>query len=236
MLDYLAVHLAENGYDLKATMRLIATSQAYQSRAATLNADPAEIDYQFNGPLPKRLTAEQFLDSIGQITGVWPTPDGRAFNNDGRGQGGQLAAVLIATGEANAQQASDQNQLRQLWGDRPLRAGLTLLDPLQATLGRPNREQIVTSRPPLMTTLEAITLANGPELAGLVAAGAKRLLEKHDGSEVLINYVYRAALSRPPSAIEREVAAEILGSTPDQQGAEDLLWAVLMLPEFQLVR
>jgi hypothetical protein len=29
---------------------------------------------------------------------------------------------------------------------------------------------------------------------------------------------------------------ELLHSPPTQQGVEDLLWAVLMLPEFQIIR
>ena len=218
-------------------MRLIVSSQAYQSSSVLLESDPAESEYRFTGPLAKRLTAEQFLDSAAQITGVWPKPDGNAFRNDGRGQGGQLASILIATGEANAQQASDQDQLRQLWGDRPLRAALTPLDLLQATLGRPNREQIVTSRPPLLTTLEAIDLANGAEFYSLLAAGARQLGEQFGSDrERLIDHVYLAALARLPETQEREIAGEIVGSPPSQAGVEDFLWTVLMLPEFQLVR
>ena len=38
LLDYLAVDLVDNGYDLKSTLRLIATSQAYQSQAVSLDA------------------------------------------------------------------------------------------------------------------------------------------------------------------------------------------------------
>ena len=41
LLDYLAVDLADNGYDLKSTLRLIATSQAYQSQAVALDEQPA---------------------------------------------------------------------------------------------------------------------------------------------------------------------------------------------------
>ena len=37
LLDYLAVHLADNGYDLKKTLELIATSQAYQSQAQAVD-------------------------------------------------------------------------------------------------------------------------------------------------------------------------------------------------------
>lgn len=48
----------------------------------------------------------------------------------------------------------------------------------------------------------------------------------------LCNY----ALSRKPTADELQLAEEFLGTNPSQQSVEDLLWSVLMLPEFQLVR
>ena len=32
------------------------------------------------------------------------------------------------------------------------------------------------------------------------------------------------------------MATELLGSPPTQQGVEDLLWVVMMLPEFQIIR
>ena len=47
------------------------TSQAYQSRTVILEAEPAD-DYVYAGPLAKRMTAEQFLDAIWQITGTHP--------------------------------------------------------------------------------------------------------------------------------------------------------------------
>ena len=108
---------------------------------------------------------------------------------------------------------------------------------MQATLGRPNREQIVTSRPPLLTTLEAIQLANGPEFAKLLEQGAAKLLAEHAADpQNLVSHVYLASLAREPSEQERAIASEILGATPDTAAVADLLWMVFMLPEFQLVR
>jgi hypothetical protein len=55
-----------------------------------------------------------------------------------------------------------------------------------------------------------------------------------------IDRVFWHALGRPPSAAERGVAADALrdpsrGSRPSPQGLADLLWAVTMKPEFQLI-
>ena len=52
LLDYLAVDLADNHYDLKSTIRLIVSSQAYQSQARALEAQPTAADFVYSGPLP----------------------------------------------------------------------------------------------------------------------------------------------------------------------------------------
>ena len=75
LLDTLAVHLSDNHFDLKSVLFLIATSEAYQSECATRPASAAEKSdgkYVYNGPVPRRMTAEQFLDSVWQITEAAP--------------------------------------------------------------------------------------------------------------------------------------------------------------------
>ena len=72
LLDYLAVDLADNHYDLKSTIRLIVSSQAYQSQAVALDAQPTGADFVYSGPLPKRMTAEQFVDALWEITDTGP--------------------------------------------------------------------------------------------------------------------------------------------------------------------
>jgi hypothetical protein len=51
----------------------------------------------------------------------------------------------------------------------------------------------------------------------------------------LITRVYRHALGRDPSAQESAIAAKIVGEKPTAQGLEDLLWSILLSPEFQYV-
>jgi hypothetical protein len=106
------------------------------------------------------------------------------------------------------------------------------------SLGRPNREQVVTTRPDQLTTLQALDLANGQILADLLTRGANNLLKAHAaaGGDQLIEQVYRRALCRRPTAAEFATAREIVGSPVTPEGVADLLWAVVMLPEFQLIR
>ena len=76
LLDALAADFAEKGYGVKALIRTIMTSRAYQMpsvpRAAELTGP-----YVFAGPEIRRLTAEQFADAIGAITGEWNVYPGR---------------------------------------------------------------------------------------------------------------------------------------------------------------
>ena len=215
LLDLLANHLVESNYDMKAVIRLIATSKIYQARADILEDESKP--YAFNGPVRKRMTAEQFIDSVRTVVGVWPKPDKDAFN-DGKGQGGQLNVVMKTHG-------------LEKWDDRPIRTALIQRDTLQAVLGRPNREQVVTSRPDQLTTLEAINLANGPELAALIREGAQKMGKVAD-SKSWVTQIYEAALSRKPATREMETSLKILGSNPQSEQVEDLLWSIFMLPEF----
>jgi hypothetical protein len=217
VLDYLANHLTTSGYDMKAVLRLIVTSEIYQAESVILPEERGT--YVFRGPIRKRLTAEQYLDSIRTITGVWPKADGNAFKEGA--QGGQLLAVM------------EGHQLKK-WDDRPIRTVFASRDPLQSALGRPNREQIVSARPDQVTTLEAINLANGPELSALLAAGAKQLMSETQGDD-LVYQIFLGALNRSPTKNEERVAHELLGSPVTATGAEDLLWMVFMLPEFLYV-
>lgn len=217
LLDLLANHLVGSGYDLKAVLRLIATSRIYQSQA-DIREDENEA-YVFRGPVRKRMTAEQFLDTIRAVTGVWPKADGDAFKKGA--SGGQLKAVMNAHGIKK-------------WDDRPIRTAFAKRDSLQAALGRPNRDQVVTSRPDSVTTLEAINLSNGPELGGLIRAGAEKLGEVGDTKD-LIRKVFRASLTREPTTEEMGISQSMLGERPSPEDIEDFLWSVFMLPEFHYI-
>ena len=118
------------------------------------------------------------------------------------------------------------------------RVALVTADPLMRALGRPIRDQVVTTRPESFTTLEALDLTNGAGLAGLLARGADNLLRQHADwtADQATEFVFQNFLSRPPTPAERELAAEIIGAKAGARGLADLLWSVVMLPDFQLIR
>jgi len=379
LLDLLANQLRTSGYDLRATLAFIATSEAYQARAEVLAPTADDSGYTYRGPRAKRLTAEQFVDTVWRLTGTTPakidagvtrapegaaptallalpiwsndTPKGRqpavgearAFRHaltlasaprraacaitcdnafelwvngrkvgtgddwqtpqsfeltpflraganevvivgrnggsapnaaalwcqlyvqlaDGKelalatdrtwqwsatlpnGQGAlsvaaewKPVAVIAGTGWAAAEKRL-ADQIAAFSGKVLLtpRAALMKSDLLQRSLGRPNREQIVSMRPNELSTLEAIDLANGAALTDLLARGATNLLRRRwESPDAFARWVYLSALCREPTPAEASVARALLGGKLDEQGVADLLWAVCMLPEFQTIR
>jgi hypothetical protein len=212
LLDYLASYLVEKDYDLKAVLELIVSSQIYQSESVIVGDGLGSVE--FRGPIMKRLTAEQFIDSVREVTGSWPqAPSG--------GEKGPrtLEAVAKARGLKS-------------WDGRSVRAALQDLDPFQSALGRPNRDQVVSSRPDQVSTLEAIHLANGPEFASMLREGATALLATGKPVDELVDRVYLAAFSRNPDPDERSLAIGMLGEGSLEEGMADFLWTVFVQPEF----
>jgi hypothetical protein len=116
------------------------------------------------------------------------------------------------------------------------RAALTVADPLTTALGRPSREQVVTSRSTPATTLQALELLNGGTLAEYIARAAGELMVESAGSPAaMVDLVYLRALGRSPTEAEARTCAAMLGTKLERAGVEDLLWAIAMLPEFQLI-
>jgi len=122
-------------------------------------------------------------------------------------------------------------------GSGPMvRSALVSSDLLMRALGRPNREQIVSMRPDNITTLEAIDLANGELLAGLLRKGATAWHASKAPTPELVDTVFMRALGRRPTPAEKSGLVAELGANPSAQSVEDLLWMILLLPEFQFVR
>jgi hypothetical protein len=119
----------------------------------------------------------------------------------------------------------------------PMRAVMTIANPLTVAMGRPNREQVVTNRPSAATTLQALELTNGPTLSEMLQKGAKQLTKQPDADgKTLIETLYAKAVSRAPTEKELALAEGVVGEKPKAEGVEDLLWVMVMLPEFQLIR
>jgi mono/diheme cytochrome c family protein len=213
LLEELASDFVATGYDLKRLIGSIAASRAYQSQAFARDEEASADDFVFRGPEVKRMRAEQFLDAVWMITRTAPTKGAVNVRPESIALGGSTSQPFI-------------------------RAALVNADLLMRSLGRPNREQVVTTRGDVLTTLQALDLSNGQILTDTLARGGANLLDEDHRStpDERIEALFVKALCRRPSAGERAAARALLGDPVTADGLADLLWAVFMLPEFQLIR
>lgn len=227
VIDWLAEDFADHGYDVKHLIEVMLTSRAYQL-PATPATEQVGSGFVFRGPQVRRLSAEQFRDAVGALTGVWYDKPATQF--------------LRADGSTNHFTAT--------------RSALVGADTLQVALGRPNREQVLTSRASAATTLEALELTNGAELAEVFSRGAEKVLASPPPpaesrvadpahgtrqsaaplyADALVKQLYAKALGRQPTRAEAQLAASLVGQPVQKTGVEDLLWGLTMMPEFQLI-
>jgi uncharacterized protein DUF1549/uncharacterized protein DUF1553/cytochrome c len=158
-------------------------------------------------------------EALGFDDREWPRAVERRSPTPGQADGDALARVLTSAPRLGR-----------------TRAALAVADPLTTALGRPSREQVVTSRAVPATTLQALELLNGQTLADRIQRGADALAAEHRGSAgALIDAIYLRALGRKPDRSEAAACRQLLGHSAHAAAVEDLLWSVVMLPEFQLI-
>ncbi|MEX2511347.1 MAG: DUF1549 domain-containing protein [Cyclobacteriaceae bacterium] len=212
LLDWMASEFEESGYDLKNLIYTIAISKAYQQPSVGVES-PQELmedNFVFEGAVKRRLTAEQFSDAVSQF--IYPLFDKEALKYNPY----ELAV-------------SEQKEMEFA------RASLVANNEFLKALGRPNREVVSTSRDSQASLLQALELTNGTTLNEALAQGAARWKEKYQDGDIIIHETFRRLLGREPHQNEFNVAMEVLGENPETGKIQDFFWAVLLLPEFQLI-
>lgn len=212
LLDWLAYDFSREGnFDVKELIFRITTSKAYQLPSVGLDdvSDLAASDYVFTGMVRRRLTAEQFADAVGTV-----------------------AAPVFADSKLQFTPFTVANET-----PAPVikRAALVTNNTFLTALGRPNRETVSTGRESQANLLQALELTNGDRFAEALKKGAVRWREQYPDSNEMIREIYLKALGRNPLPAELDAARGALGESPGPEAVEDLLWAVLLLPEFQLI-
>ncbi len=72
LMKHLEQLMIASRYDVKAFLRVLYNTQAYQNEATKTELVPGEV-HHFTGPVLRRMTAEQIYDSF--VTLIHPTPD-----------------------------------------------------------------------------------------------------------------------------------------------------------------
>ncbi|GAA4438756.1 hypothetical protein GCM10023091_19750 [Ravibacter arvi] len=210
LLDWLAYDFAENGYDTRRLLFQIMTSKTYQMPSVSID-DAGKLvaeNFKFTGMVRRRLSAEQFADAI------------------------SLTFHPVYPDSAMALKRLPEDIRKKM----PFpRASLVINDRFMTALGRPNRETVSTSRMTQANLLQALELTNGTTFYETLKAGSKEWKRRYPTSDGLINELYLKAYGRLPEKRELEAAEKALGKVPDEAGIQDLVWAIALSPEFQLI-
>lgn len=116
----------------------------------------------------------------------------------------------------------------------PARAALTASDPLSLALGRPTRENVTTRRSDEATLLQAMMLSSDEQLAENIRRGAAILKDSPLTFTEIINRLYLNLLGRMPTKSELKIFDQMSGEN-ELEKWEDIIWSVIMLPEFHLI-
>jgi hypothetical protein len=236
--------------DLKSSLRAGANEIVILAINGGEGLNPAGLIFaaRWNTPTGDKATSQSLVSDVDWEWTATPPNDQGVLPADAQWQAAVAVENQKVWGESVQPDGLARHFQQALSTNRMVRASLVKLDALMRTLGRPNRDQIVTMRPAELTTLEAIDLANAQSLADLLAQGAARWQQSGpprlgdsaapatDATQAIIDYLYEHGLARRPTAAETAQLREMLGDKPSAAAIEDAMWAVFMLPEFQLVR
>jgi hypothetical protein len=214
LLAQLASEFVAGGYDLRSMLCAMANSEAYQLSARYAPGPWNETwTRTFARRVTRRMTSEQLLDAIFTASGVAPTNTGNDVLTVTSGAPAERAMALPDTLEGAGRYATFLNTfLRGNRDTNPRSAGTSSLQAL-ALMNDAN------------TILPRIQQATANSLVA-------RTLKATTKPEEVVNALFVATLSRPPTASERATAVAYLTSGPLGQKAESLQWALFNMLEF----
>jgi hypothetical protein len=221
LLDWLAREFVTHDYDLKHIARLILTSHVYQrSTVGKETIDPAK-PYLFAGPVKRRMTAEQVVDSLFVACGK--PFDAGPMNVDIDSSREHTQSLNLGDPTRAWMFASLSNER-----DRPSLA-LPLAQPFVEVLEtfgwRSSRQDPLTVREEEPTVLQPGVLANGilgRRVTRLSDDSAFTALALEEQSlDQLVERVYLQILSRRPTAEEQLVYRDLLQAGFDERRVPD---------------
>ncbi len=221
LLDYLSRELILHDYDLKHITRLILNSHVYQRVARSEKDIQGQDPYLFEGPILRRMSAEQVVDSLFLVSG-------KRFN------AGQLCIDVDGSGSYKGRlNLGDPDRAWQFVSlanerDRPS-LSLPFAQPFVTVLEtfgwRSARQNPITERDDEPTVLQPAVMANS-----VLARRITRLSDDNTFTRIalekqpverLIERVYLRMLTRKPTATETKLFAELLKEGYPQRHIKD---------------
>ncbi|MEY5010440.1 MAG: hypothetical protein RLZZ253_1579, partial [Verrucomicrobiota bacterium] len=214
LMEMLCAFLVENRYDLKALMRLILNSTAYQRSSAPSESNRNDSRY-FARYYPRRLMAEVLSDAISAVTRV-PETFSETLNADGSSE--KTSFYPKGFRAMQTYDSAVKSYFLKTFG-RNQRA-------ITCDCERSNQPSIV----------QALHLSNGSTLNNKLAAqdsAVSELLKTPETQQV--ESAFLSCLGRMPTPAESESSVHLLNEAPPEEkrtALEDLFWALLTSREF----
>ncbi len=219
LLAATADFLVHHKFDLKALMRVMLQSNAYQRSSRPLAGN--HLDRRFYSRyFPRRMMAEVLHDAIVQVTEVPTRFDSIAFPGADRQK---TDFYPLGTRAVQLYDAAVENYFLQTFGRNP------------------RRIVCECERSDEPTMVQVLHLSNGSTLNEKLHAPGNRLGKllklRHEGMSgaALVDEIYLACLSRFPNETERQQLLALLppaGSKTEAEIVEDVFWGLLSSREF----
>jgi hypothetical protein len=210
LLELLEREFIASGFDLKHVTRLMLTSQLYGRQSDAVGATDARRAALFAGPAPRRMSAEQLVDSLFAVCGKPMRVED--MNIDVDGTRAENSSINLGAPKRAWQFTSMSNER-----DRPslsLPAAQTVLDVLETFGWRSTRPDPISVRPTETTVLQPAILANGVVPRRVTQFSDDSRFTTYALEDVpvaeFINHVYRTVLCRPPRAEESALFTAML--------------------------
>ena len=227
LLDWLAVEFVESGWDVKALLRLIATSATYR-QSSVASPDLMERDPQnellARGPR-HRLSAEMIRDNALAASGLLVDkiggPSVRTYQPEGLWSKTHFSRLLV-----NYEPDQGKNLYRRSMYTFIRR---TAPPPTMTVMDAPDRGLCIVRRQTTSTPMQALLLLNEPQMVEASRLIAERVLrEKSERTEDQVNYAFRLLTGRPLNRKELPLMLELYEQEyekyrADEAGAKQLL-------------
>ena len=261
LLDYLAHKMKSFDYDQKQFLRMLYNSRTYQREASGENM-PEDGEWDFTGPILRRMSAEQYWDSLMTLT--IPAVDSRiGASSYGMYSGGRGAALQEMTGkeladaarkiakgeEVNLQKMmmmkADSDGKKMMSDDRwkgyngGLRRASELRSPERSShflrkFGQSDRE-VISNANREANIVQVLAAFNGREYREVMSDNSVLMKKvKAAGNDTdKVNTIFYSIMNRRPSSREMKLT---LGAIGPQKDWAKVVWALLNTREFSFIQ